>query len=229
MQKPIILIVEDNLQESSLLGERMYDSEMQVHIVHSAKDAVEKEDSLKPDLTIVDYYLPDSDGLLLVTQLRKTNHSRLIIVFSNESSLNTITSCLDAGADNYWVKPMTYKELYLRITTVLDSWKREIVLSSVVKTQHYLFDLQKHIVTDIHKGSSVVLTNNEAQVLRVLLSNCNRVVSYKTLLYTTNNLSTKKKMNQFTLKNIISKLRNKLPQLQLLSKSKVGYKLIIDK
>lgn len=226
MEKHQILIVEDNLQESSLLAERMADSKMNVVVVHSAREAIEMENSYKPVLSIVDYYLPDLDGLALVAKLRSYNTKRLIVVFSNESEISTKLSCLAAGADNYWDKPMTYRELKLRITTTLDCWKRETVLYSSVKVNSYLIDLPKHLVKNTNTGELVALTNNETQILRALLSKINTTVDYETLLHTSKSLVSQKKINTLTLKNIVSKLRMKLPELKLVSKSKKGYMVV---
>jgi DNA-binding response OmpR family regulator len=226
MEKHQILIVEDNLQESSLLAERMADSKMNVIVVHSAREAIEMEKSYQPVLSIVDYYLPDLDGLALVGKLRNYNSKRLIVVFSNESELSTKVSCLAAGADNYWEKPMTYRELKLRITTTLDCLKRETVLHSSVKVNSYLIDLPKHLVKNTNTGELVALTNNETQILRALLSKINTTVDYETLLHTSKSLVSQKKINTLTLKNIVSKLRMKLPELKLVSKSKKGYMVV---
>ena len=225
MKRPSILIVEDNAQESSLLEEMMLNMDVNVHTAPSATEAIEMDHSIRPKLTIVDYHLPDSDGELLVNQLRSNKEDRLLVIFSSDSSQESILRGLAAGADNYWCKPMTFKELIQRINALLISHHRQQAINSTVEVSGYLLDFVRHRAMEADKSNIISLNCNETKTLRLLTCYLGQTVHYATIQRIATTQNSSKIIDNRTIKNVISSLRKKLPNLNLVNDSKIGYRL----
>ena len=83
---------------------------------HTAADAVSLAGSLRPDLVLVDIYLPDGDGLQVVRQLLADPAPPAVIVISAANDIPTVRSAVQLGALHYLVKPFGFAELSARLT-----------------------------------------------------------------------------------------------------------------
>lgn len=115
-----ILLVDDsktmrNIQRSVLtqLGE------MTIEEACDGQDAMAKLATFQPDLMLVDWNMPNMDGLTFVKTYRTKNKSTPIIMVTTESERSRVIEAIKAGVNNYVVKPFTPDLLSQRITETL--------------------------------------------------------------------------------------------------------------
>ncbi len=131
-----------------------------------------------PDVVLLDLGLPDTDGVQVCRQLRQRSQAAIIVVtaFGEESDR---VSALDAGADDYLVKPFGVNELLARIRAVLRRIRPE---GDVIRHGPLTVDLRtrKVLVND----AEVALTPKEFDILECLASDPGRVQSRQDILET---------------------------------------------
>jgi DNA-binding response OmpR family regulator len=131
-----------------------------------------------PDVVLLDLGLPDTDGVQVCRQLRQRSGAAIIVVtaFGEESDR---VSALDAGADDYLVKPFGVNELLARIRAVLRRIRPE---DDVVRHGPLTIDLRTHKV--LVRGAEVALTPKEFDILECLASDPGRVQTRQDILET---------------------------------------------
>src|SRR6202161_2905399 len=122
-----------------------------------------------PDVVLLDLGLPDTDGVQVCRQLRQRSQAAIIVVtaFGEESDR---VSALDAGADDYLVKPFGVNELLARIRAVLRRMRPE---EDAVRHGPLTIDLRAHKV--LVNGAEVALTPKEFDILECLAIDPGRV------------------------------------------------------
>lgn len=104
---------------------------------HTAAEAVEAVDRLRPDLMLLDLYLPDEHGLRLVTRLRTTGHPPVdVIVITAAKDADSVRGALQGGALHYLLKPfsfpvlrdklLSYAQMRTRLGTLRDADQRNV-------------------------------------------------------------------------------------------------------
>lgn len=83
------------------------------------QDALSKVGAFKPDLVLVDWNMPNMDGITFVRLVRQTNKTMTIIMVTTESQKARVIEAIKAGVNNYVVKPFTPEALSQRITETL--------------------------------------------------------------------------------------------------------------
>jgi DNA-binding response OmpR family regulator len=132
----------------------------------------------RPDVVLLDLGLPDTDGVQVCRQLRQRSEAAIIVVtaFGEESDR---VSALDAGADDYLVKPFGVNELLARIRAVLRRIRPE---GDVVRYGSLTIDLRTHKV--LVNGAEVALTPKEFDILECLATDPGRVQTRQDILET---------------------------------------------
>jgi two-component system KDP operon response regulator KdpE len=102
--KPVILVIDDEIQIRRLLELTLETNGFVVRAAIKANEGLSKVASERPALVILDLGLPDMDGLEVLKKIREWS-SVPILILSVRSSEKDIITCLDAGADDYLVKP----------------------------------------------------------------------------------------------------------------------------
>jgi len=120
-KKPVILIVEDDLDVSEMLDAYFRVQGYDVLIANWGEDGVEACQAKRPDLVILDIRLPDIDGYEVATRLRENRRtSNIPIIFLTEKrSRSEKLYGLELGADDYITKPFDIQELRLRVRNSL--------------------------------------------------------------------------------------------------------------
>jgi DNA-binding response OmpR family regulator len=179
-----LLIVED---EEGLAGALRIGLTREGYAVDIAPDRTEAEEKLAYtayDVALIDINLPDGDGLALASGIRDgsvdclTGTDLRIVVLTARGKLTDRVRGLDAGADDYLVKPFAIAELSARLRAVL---RREVRgVSSVLALGTVRLDTARHFA---HRGARELrLTLKEFAVLRYLLSRPGHLVSSEELL-----------------------------------------------
>jgi two-component system KDP operon response regulator KdpE len=176
-----IIVVEDEVQIRRFLRTTLVSEGYQVFEAETGKQGLTEAAMRKPDLIILDLGLPDMDGVEVVKGIRLWS-SIPIIILSARSQESDKISALDAGADDYLVKPFGAGELLARIRVALRH------VSSVANgDEDGIFTLDDLKVDMIHRkvivgNAEVHLTPIEYRLLTVLIKHAGKVLTHRLLL-----------------------------------------------
>jgi len=197
-QKEIILIVDDDPQLQQLLTRYLSEQGYATSAVGDGKAMDAWLDQHNPDLIILDLMLPGEDGLSLARRIRHRASTPIIILSARGEELDKIIG-LEVGADDYLSKPFNPRELLARVRAVLrrgppatsalieDSENNNSAESSQPKKPRNLthfgeFTLNMESRILWRNGTEVELTSGEMELLIILLTHPNRVLSREQLM-----------------------------------------------
>lgn len=168
-----ILIVEDEPDLLDALKKQLQSSGYSVDACGNGLDA---EDYLKMatyDAVVLDIMLPGIDGLTLLKKMRAEGNTTHVLLLTALDSIENKVNGLDAGADDYLVKPFAYDELLARLRVLLR--RRSGQTTNVLEYGGLVMDLNSRTV---HRdGTEITLSSKEFAVLEYLLRNPGRVLS----------------------------------------------------
>ncbi len=131
------------------------------------------------DVIILDRMLPVLDGLTIVQVLRKNRITTPVIMVTAMNGINDRIDGLDAGADDYLIKPFDVGELLARIRA-LTRRPRTIESSSILKFSNFSLDTNLHTLTV--ESKTVSLSNKESCLLEFFIRNCGQILTRKQIL-----------------------------------------------
>jgi two-component system KDP operon response regulator KdpE len=179
-----ILLVEDERELGQVLRNTLSTEGYQVTSAASLAEArailLHQSSSQSFDLLLLDLGLPDGDGQTLLQEIRQSNQLPVIVVSARPQE-NSKIKLLDAGADDYLVKPFTLGELLARIRVALrhkGNFRQAAVL--VYNRDGLYIDVTKRQV--LLKGLDVKLTPTEYELLARLVRQAGQAVSHRQLL-----------------------------------------------
>jgi DNA-binding response OmpR family regulator len=114
-----ILIVEDEAKIASFISRGLRLEGYQVDVAPNGETALDKVFNNPPDLIVLDVMLPDIDGLEVCRQLRMAGGDEPVLMLTAKDAIPDRVAGLDAGADDYLVKPFAFDELVARIRALL--------------------------------------------------------------------------------------------------------------
>jgi two-component system, OmpR family, response regulator len=114
-----ILVVEDETRLAALLGRSLREDGHAVDLVESGEDALDWIDASEFDVVILDIMLPGIDGLEVCRDLRRRRVRTPILLLTARDSVSDRVAGLDAGADDYLVKPFALAELTARLRALI--------------------------------------------------------------------------------------------------------------
>ena len=170
-----VLIVEDEKLINDLILMNLKLVGYECRQAFNGNEAVMLLEAERPDLVLLDVMIPYQDGFTLMEQ--KVFEDIPVIFLTAKGHLRDKVKGLKLGADDYIVKPFEAIELIARIEAVLRRTKPMNKVFSIGNTMIYL---DEHMVTV--DGNEVKLTNQEFELLAVLINNCNLALSRDKLL-----------------------------------------------
>jgi len=175
-----VLVVEDDREIRSLLLSVLTVEGFDVRSAASLSEAQALLQHDSPDLVILDLGLPDGDGSALLRTIRGTRAAPVLIVSARHDEAQKI-ALLDAGADDYLVKPFSVTELLARMRVAL---RHRGTLVAPATTRYgagrLRVDLERRSVEV--DGVAVHLTPTEFKLLARLVRNTGQVVTHRQLL-----------------------------------------------
>jgi two-component system OmpR family response regulator len=173
-----VLVVEDDLADARFLKVGLSYSDCLVDTVSTAAEALIKAGKNTYDVITLDRNLPGGDGLAAIREMRSNGVKSPVLVVSSLASAVDRAAGIEAGAQDYLVKPFTFVELEFRLKRLLDgplaSRKRTLVCGVIE------MELEEHTTTV--NGVKVELRKREFEVLRVLLESKEKIVTRSELL-----------------------------------------------
>lgn len=173
-----ILIVDDEPQIRRVLRTTLTSQGYTVVEARSGDDALEEIRHERPDLILLDVNMPGRSGLETCSEIRATSDVPIIMLTVRNSERDKVQA-LDAGADDYVVKPFGIEELMARIRASL---RRVAPPESIPPflSADLKIDFEKRTV--MVKGEPVRLTPKEFELLRQLVANQGKAIAHRRLL-----------------------------------------------
>ncbi len=174
----LLLLVEDDRRIASFIVKGLVQAGYAVE--HEADGQSGLEGALHGDfdLVIVDLMLPRLDGLSLVARLRADKHHVPVLILSARDAVDDRVRGLQAGGDDYLVKPFAFAELLARVQALLRRACREVEPTTLSAGDLSVDLLRRRVVRG---GRLIELQPREYQLLEYFLRNAGRVVS-KTMI-----------------------------------------------
>ncbi len=169
-------MVEDEPNVAAFISQGLQESGYKVFVAYDGSKGLELLKEQEIDLVVLDIILPGMDGREVAKKIRGMGYATLpIIMLTALGSTENIVKGLDAGADDYLVKPFKFKELLARIR----ARTRDKGLKSSNTQMLTMEDLELDTDAKIVKraGKEINLTTTEFRLLEYLLKNKNRVTS----------------------------------------------------
>jgi two-component system response regulator MprA len=177
-QQARILIAEDDQGVRTSLTRALTFQNYNVTAVNDGAQALEAIDAQLPDLVILDVSMPHVDGLTACRMIREKHRSLPILMLTARHEISDRVAGLDAGADDYVVKPFALEELSARVRSML-------------RRTHVSEETQNLVVADLvldlrsrtaHRGKrELILTKTEFDLLELLMQNVGIVLERDTL------------------------------------------------
>jgi DNA-binding response OmpR family regulator len=172
-----VLLIDDDVLLCRGLSRTLALHEFEVHTANSAAEAVDCIGSHPVDVILLDWILPDRDGVTLLQDLRERGIVAPVIMLSGESSVQGRVRALNRGADDYIAKPFEVDELIARIHANL---RRHAGLFNVSRVGRITVDTWKQEVSV--DGERVDLTPLEYALLTYLMRNADDVLTKKQIV-----------------------------------------------
>jgi two-component system KDP operon response regulator KdpE len=174
-----VLVVDDEIEMQRALRAGLRYHDFDVRAVGSGEDAVREAGAWRPDVVLLDLGLPGMDGFATLRALRPVTRAAIIVVSVMPGERDKVRA-LDAGADDYVVKPFGTDELVARIRAVLRRQADVRLDEPVIRARDVEIDLATRHVSI--SGRDVHLTPTEYELLRYLAIHAGKPVTHTTLL-----------------------------------------------
>lgn len=198
-----ILVVEDDVYLAEVLNEALSDRQYTVDVVGNGEAAWSCIETWQYDLVVLDVTLPKLDGISFCRRLRDRGFTLPVLMLTARDTVTDKISGLDAGADDYVVKPFDLQELMARIRALL---RRGQSMTTSLMWGKLRLNSSTYEATYDEVG--LQLTPKEYALLELLVSNGRRVLSRAGMIERI--WSMESQPTEETVKTHIKSLRNKL-------------------
>jgi DNA-binding response OmpR family regulator len=161
-----ILIIEDETPMRTALADLLVGEGYRVLAAADGESGLERALAEKPDLILLDIMLPKLDGFALCAELRRLSSAMPVLMLTAKGQIEDRVTGLDAGADDYLVKPFSTEELLARVRALLRRVERTAKSPAKLKLGETEIDLARQ--TAMHGKRPVHLTAKEFAMLRLL-------------------------------------------------------------
>jgi two-component system copper resistance phosphate regulon response regulator CusR len=172
-----ILVIEDEPKVGHALQQGLKAEGYEVVLAETGEDGFFLASSRAFDLIVLDLMLPGRNGLEVLAALRKQTSTVQILILTAKDTIEDRVTGLDAGADDYLVKPFAFPELSARIRALLRRGKSEPATPLKIGA----LEIDPVTRTVLREGRRLELTVREFELLEFLVRNQGRVVSREML------------------------------------------------
>jgi two-component system KDP operon response regulator KdpE len=179
---PLVLVADDEVRITKLVELALGDEGFRVITAEGGREALEKAETYRPDVVLLDIMMPDLDGIEVMRELRARRPVPVILLSAKDSTADKALG-LDLGADDYLAKPFHPDELAARIRAVLrrtDGATSGADASTTLAFDDIEIDLERRVVT--RDGELVKFSRTEWLLLQHLAANAGKVVLHSELL-----------------------------------------------
>jgi len=212
-----ILIVEDDLEIQENLLNTLSLIFKNTFVANDGIEALEIYNNKTIDIILTDYVMPNMDAFELITSIREKNSSIPILVLSSFMDIEKLQKCIPLGLLQFLEKPISFDTLLDEINkgvTNLDI-KYQLAMDTIYYKKRSLMIINEE---------NIELTIFENKVLDILCSNKNEIIETKSIISYLDNQN----VDKTTVKNIVYRLRKKLPNTNIISHRNLGYSIKYD-
>jgi two-component system, OmpR family, manganese sensing response regulator len=173
-----ILLVDDEIELTEPLSRILSREGYQVEVAHDGAEGSRLATEGQYDLLILDWMLPQRSGLEICQQLRLQGDSTPVLFLTAKDTLDDRVSGLDAGGDDYLVKPFELRELLARVRALL---RRPVMLEPPQPQRLQVDDLELDLVEQAahRRGRSIELSEKESQLLAFFMRHPNQLLTHE--------------------------------------------------
>ncbi len=173
-----ILIVEDDTELQQWISEYLTGKGFHCSCTENGEDAVKLIADIQPDVVLLDGALPGLDGFKVCKIARSFYGGAIIMITARDEEIDEVLG-LEAGADDYLIKPIRARALLTRIQKLLD---KKVVNESSQTLRFNSLVIDPHSQSVFLAGVDARLTSKEFEVLWVLAAHAGEIVTRDTLL-----------------------------------------------
>jgi len=175
-----ILIIEDELPMRTVLQDVLAGEGYRVLTAADGESGLQRAIEEKPDLILLDIMMPKLDGYAVCAELRRLSNPVPILMLTAKGPVEDRVQGLDAGADDYLVKPFSTEELLARVRAVLRRFQRQTKAPARLVLGDVIVDLVRQ--TAARGRKAVYLTAKEFAMLRLMAMSPGEPVSRERFL-----------------------------------------------
>ncbi len=173
-----ILVVEDHEKVAQFIVKGLREEHFAVDHAATGAEGLSMARVGEYDAIVLDVMLPAKNGFEVVAELRAKGFTTPVLMLTAKTNIEDRVQGLDAGADDYLVKPFAFAEFLARIRALIRRRERDV--PAPLKVADLSLDVVSHEVT--RGGQRIELTSREYSVLEFLLRNRGRVVTRTTMI-----------------------------------------------
>ncbi|MCP2271128.1 response regulator transcription factor [Actinokineospora diospyrosa] len=177
-----LLVVDDDPDVRDSLRRGLEFEGYQVVTAADGVEALRLIDTARPDLAVLDLMMPRLDGLQTCRRLRAAGVRLPVLMLTARDALGDRVTGLDAGADDYLVKPFALEELLARVRALLKRNRQRVPVPAPLRYADLVLD--PHTREVVRAGHQIVLTPTEFDLLAAFLAAPERVLTKQHLKHT---------------------------------------------
>jgi DNA-binding response OmpR family regulator len=170
-----VLIVEDHIKMANYLKQALEEQGYTVDIAYTGREALDWAAVVEFDLIVLDIMLPEVDGITVCRTLRDQGTPSLILMLTARDAVGDRVLGLDAGADDYLVKPFELKELLARLRALARRHTNQLVDGNTLQVADLTMNTRTRRV--MRGDIKIHLTSKEYAVLECLMREPERVIT----------------------------------------------------
>ncbi len=168
-----ILIVEDEPNLNNVIAKRLKKEGYSVDSAFDGETALEYISGIEYNAIVIDLMIPKKNGLEVIREMRAKGNVTPVLILTARDSVSDRVAGLDAGADDYLVKPFAFDEFLARIRALFR--RNTAFTANVLKVADLEMDMNQHTVS--RGGKVIQLSSKEFTILEYLIRNKNVVLS----------------------------------------------------
>jgi DNA-binding response OmpR family regulator len=172
---PRILVVEDEMPMRTVLRDCLERQGYRVLLATDGSNALDRAVREKPDLILLDIMMPKLDGLAVCAELRRLGNRAPVLFLTARGRVEDCVAGLDAGGDDYLIKPFSREELLARVRALWRRVQRQARELTTVAFGKIKIDFVRHRAW--RQETPLELTPKELAMLRLLFENPGEVIS----------------------------------------------------
>jgi two-component system response regulator RegX3 len=202
-----IALLEDHEEQAQLVQMWLTEAGHVCHTFASSRGFLKDITHESYDLFLLDWEIPDLSGFEVLTWVRENVEARVPVMFvTARDKEHDIVAALDAGADDYLVKPLRKLELTARLAALERRARRDSGDNDILDFPPYRIDIRSHVIQ--HNGLAIEFTQKEYELAVFLFRHVGQLVSRRHVLETIWGLSGD--INTRTVDTHVSRIRTKL-------------------
>ena len=168
-----ILVVEDEIDLNNVIVKHLKKDGYSVDSAFNGEEAMDFTAVARYNLIVLDIMMPVMDGLTFLQKSRAAKLATPVLILTAKDEVDDVVKGLDAGADDYLVKPFDFKELLARVRTLIR--RNSGSAANEIYAGELKIDLSKKSVE--LGGQSIELTGKEYEILEFLMLNKGRILT----------------------------------------------------